>query len=289
MYSMTGYGRADYSADVDITVEIKTVNNRYFDMNLKAPRAFLAFEEAIKKAVQAKFPRGHADVFVSFRDKRERPITVTTDTALAKAYVAAAKALVEATGVRDDITAVTLLRLPEIVKTETEEGDNEVLLPILLDTVNAAMDKLCEMQKTEGEKLKQDMLSRVAVIEETVGKIALRAPQILAEHREKILTRMREALAGVTVDESRLLTEAAMFADKCNVDEELTRLGSHIAQFREIVKGENVGKKLDFLVQEFNREANTICSKSNDGQTTEYALSLKCEIEKIREQVQNVQ
>ncbi|MBQ1269174.1 MAG: YicC family protein [Clostridia bacterium] len=289
MYSMTGYGKAEYKGEVELTVEVKTVNNRYLDLNCKYPRVFLPFDDAIRKCVQAKYPRGHMDMYISFRDKREKEKTVAVDLGLAKAYYAAANQISSATGVENDLTATSLMRFADVIAAESEDSVDETLKDVLLQTVSAALDRLNEMRKVEGEKLLDDMLTRVTVIEKTVEKIALRAPEILAAHREKLSARMAEYLNGVAVDESRLLSEVAVFADKCNIDEEITRLKSHIQQFRTIAKGDGVGKKLDFLIQEFNRESNTICSKSNDSKTTSYALELKCEIEKIREQVQNIE
>ncbi len=291
MLSMTGYGKGEYiEGGLELTCEIKTVNNRYLDVSVKAPRIFAAYEDVIRATVRKKLTRGHADVFISLKDKRERQTALSADLTLASSYVAAAKALKEAfPELVDDITLSSVLRYPEVLKQEDTQALDETLTKGLDEALNAALDKLNEMRKIEGEKLKADMLSRVQTIEGLVSEISLRAPAIAEEYRAKLKARVREYLDGVQVDEGRLLTEVALFTDKSNIDEELTRLRSHIEQFRSISEEGIVGRKLDFLVQEFNREANTTCSKSNDVTITRAGLALKNEIEKIREQVQNLE
>ena len=291
MLSMTGYGKGEYiQGGLEMTVEIKTVNNRYLDVSVKAPRIFAAYEDVIRTTVRKKLTRGHADVFVSVKDKRERPTALSVDLALAKAYISAAQALkAEAPDLHDDITLSSVLRYPEVLKQEDVQSLDEELTKGLEIALNGALDKLNEMRAVEGQKLKDDMLARVATIENLVAEIATRAPLIAQEYREKLTARVKEYLDGAQIEESRLLTEVAVFTDKSNIDEELTRLRSHIEQFRSIAEEGIVGRKLDFLVQEFNREANTTCSKSNDVTITRAGLALKNEIEKIREQVQNLE
>ena len=291
MLSMTGYGKGEYiQGGLEMTVEIKTVNNRYLDVSVKAPRIFAAYEDVIRTTVRKKLTRGHADVFVSVKDKRERPTALSVDLALAKAYISAAQALkAEAPDLHDDITLSSVLRYPEVLKQEDVQSLDEELTKGLEIALNGALDKLNEMRAVEGQKLKDDMLARVATIENLVAEIATRAPMIAQEYREKLTARVKEYLEGAQIEESRLLTEVAVFTDKSNIDEELTRLRSHIEQFRSIAEEGIVGRKLDFLVQEFNREANTTCSKSNDVTITRAGLALKNEIEKIREQVQNLE
>ena len=291
MLSMTGYGKGEYKeGGIELTCEIKTVNNRYLDVSLKMPRIFTAYEEIIRSLIRGKLTRGHADVFVSFKDKREKPTSLTADLALATAYVNAAKAIKERfPELVDDVTVSSVLRYPEVLRQDEVASADEELINALKTAVSMALDKLNEMRSVEGEKLKADMLSRMTTIEGLVKEVSLRAPQVAQEHKQKLLTRVREDLDGVNPDESRLLTEVAVFTDKSNIDEELTRLYSHIAQFRDICEEGIVGRKLDFLVQEFNREANTTCSKSNDVAVTRLGLALKNEIEKVREQVQNLE
>ena len=292
MISMTGYGKGEYKeGGIELTCEIKTVNNRYLDITVKSPRIFTAYDEVIRSIVREKLTRGHADIFVSLKDKREKPQNLVPDLNLATAYVTAAQKIKEAFPELDfDVTVSSVLRYPEVLKAdEGEAAADEELVVALKSALTAALDRLNEMRRTEGEKLKADMLSRVQTIEELVGQISERAPLIASEYKKKLETRVKEYLDGVQTDEGRLLTEVAVFTDKSNIDEELTRLKSHISQFREIANEPIVGRKLDFLVQEFNREANTTCSKSNDVTVTKLGLALKNEIEKIREQVQNVE
>ena len=291
MFSMTGYGKGEYKeGGIELTVEIKTVNNRYLDVSVKSPKSFNCYEETVRSLVRGSLSRGHADVFIGFTDRRERALRLAVDESAARAYVEAArrvKALFP--DIPDDFTLTALLRSGDVLRTEEEGGEDEQVGQALAAALSAALEKLNAMRAVEGEKLAADMLARMDTIEGLVANIAARAPLVAGHYRTKLTERMREALADLPVDEARILSEAAVFADKCNIDEELTRLRSHISQFRSICREARVGRKLDFLVQEFNREANTICSKSNDIAVTNAALALKNEIEKIREQVQNVE
>lgn len=291
MWSMTGYGKGAYDqGGIELTCEIKTVNNRYLDVSIKAPRLFAAYEEVVRSLVKEKLTRGHADLFISLKDKREKNTALTTDMALASSYVAAAKALKAAfPDLTDDITLSSVLRYPEVLKSEDTQTLDEELVTALTSAVKAALENLNAMRKIEGEKLQADMLSRMQEIERLVQQVSVRAPLVAAAYKERLTNRVKEYLDGANIDESRILTEVAVFTDKSNIDEELTRLRSHIEQFRGICQEGVVGRKLDFLVQEFNREANTTCSKSNDVEITKLGLALKNEIEKIREQVQNVE
>lgn len=291
MYSMTGYGRGEYKeGGIEITVEIKTVNNRYLDVSVKSPKIFLSYEDIIRKTVREKLTRGHADVFVSLTDKREKVKTLALDGQAAESYVRAAARIKELfPELENDFTVTALMRQPDVLKQEESAGADEALISALNSALVKALDNLNTMRRTEGGKLAEDMLSRVDTIEKIVLKVKERAPLVAENYRQKLEEKIKNALQGVNYDEGRLLTEVAVFADKSNIDEEITRLFSHVSQFREICKEELVGRKLDFLVQEFNRESNTICSKSNDLAITRYGLELKNEIEKVREQVQNVE
>ena len=291
MWSMTGYGKGAYEKEgLELTCEIKTVNNRYLDCSIKAPRVFSAYEEVIRATVREKLTRGHADLFISLKDKREKPTALSVDVALATSYVQSAQKIKELfPNLVDDITLSAVLRYPEVLKSEDTQTLDEEMITALKTALAVALENLNAMRLIEGEKLKADMLARVCVIEELVEKISERAPLVAKAYKERLETRIKEQLENVQYDEARLLTEVAVFTDKSNIDEELTRLRSHIEQFREICKEGVVGRKLDFLVQEFNREANTTCSKSNDVEITRLGLALKNEIEKIREQVQNLE
>ncbi len=289
MLSMTGYGRAEFQENgVSLTVEIKTVNNRNFDLNLKTPRAFIALEDCIRKTVQNYVKRARIDLFVNFSDTREKSSNLEVNLEKAVSYYNASKAISEKLGLENDFTVSSAMRCPDVI-TDGAVSDVSEFSDIVRDAVKSACEKLNEMRKIEGEKLVIDMLSRMDTIEALRKNIIIRAPKVAEEYKEKLKNRIQEALADVKYDQARLLNEVAFYTDRVNIDEELTRLGSHINQFREIIKSEGAGKKLDFLMQEFNRETNTICSKSNDIDVTGYALSLKNEIEKVREQVQNLE
>lgn len=290
MFSMTGYGKGEVqNGGIGLSVEIKTVNNRYLDVSVKGPRIFVAYEERVRAIVRGKLTRGHADVFISLLDKRERAKELYVDEAAAGSYVgAAARLKAMFPSLPNDFTVTALMKCPDVLRQEEAQGADEPLLAALEAALGTALDALNGMRAKEGAKLAADMLARVDTIESTVEAIARRAPLVAENYRTKFTARMQEALGGA-VDEARILAEAAVFTDKANIDEELTRLRSHIGQFRAICKEERVGRKLDFLIQEFNREANTICSKSNDLEVTSSGLALKNEIEKIREQVQNVE
>lgn len=291
MYSMTGYGRGEYrQGGLELTAEVKTVNNRYLDVSVKCPRIFSGYEDIIRKNVREKLTRGHADVFISYTDKRDKAKSLYVDEGAARAYVNAAKEIKALfPELADDLTVTSVLRQPEVLKAEENTGADEELVSALNSALGVALENLNDMRAKEGEKLAKDMLSRVNFIEECVGKIAKRAPLVVSNYRQKLEEKVKSYLDGLSVDEGRLLTEVSLFTDKANIDEEITRLGSHIAQFRAICLEKLVGRKLDFLVQEFNRETNTICSKSNDIEITGLGLDMKNEIEKIREQVQNVE
>lgn len=290
MHSMTGYGKGEYRENgVELTVEIKSVNNRFLDIAVKCPRIFIAYEELVRSLVRESISRGHLDIFISYTDKREKSKSLYVDLAAARSYLDAAAELKAAfPAVEDDVTLSFLLRLPDVTRAEEVAGADETLVEALTCAVKRATESLKEMRLMEGGRLKKDLLSRMARIAELRDGIAKRAPLVAEEYRKKLTERINEYLSGKT-DESRILTEAAVFADKCNIDEELTRLSSHVDEFYQICESDTVGRKLDFLVQEFNRECNTICSKSNDAPLTALALEMKNEIEKVREQIQNLE
>ena len=287
---MTGYGKGVCAEEgVELTAEVKSVNNRYLDLAIKSPRIFLSQEERIRAIAREHISRGHVDIFISYTDKREKEKSYYVDLSVARAYKAAAEQLKAAfPDVVDDTTLSFYLRLPDVVRAEETSAADELLEHLLERSLHEAFASLSEMRKKEGERLKADLLSRMSVIETLTDTIAVRAPHVAEEYRKKLTERIEEYLAG-KADEARILTEAAIFADKCSIDEELTRLRAHIKAFREICLLEQVGRKLDFLVQEFNRECNTICSKSSDKEITANALQMKNEIEKVREQIQNLE
>lgn len=289
--SMTGYGKAEYCENgITLTVELRSVNNRFLDLIPKYPRAFVEMDDAIRKTVQKRISRGRVELFVSYTNVRDSGKSLLIDKELAGQYVEAAKLLKDRFDLEMDFTVSSLMRSPDVLTEKLSDEVADDVKNILIETLDRALDDLDVMRVKEGAKLVEDVLARAAEAERLVGEIGKRAPQIKEEYARRIKERVEEILGGVNYDEARLLQEVALFADKTNIDEELTRPKSHISQLREICRGEDdAGKKLDFLMQEFNRETNTICSKSNDIPITKYGLALKNEIEKMREQVQNIE
>lgn len=292
MYSMTGYGKANVVCEGrELTIELKAVNHRFLDLNIKMPKIFSCCEDILRKTIAQNISRGHIDVYVNYSDKSEKEKHVDIDFGLAAGYVEAARKLAEKfEGIQNDFTLNSLMRIPDVLKAVAPEEDEEFLKSLVSKTVSIACDDLNEMRRFEGEKIKDDLLSRIDNVENFVVQIKEKAPDVAEEYSEKLKIRISEALADVDYDESKFLNEVAFFIDKSNIDEEIARLFSHVSHFRQLIGEDDcAGRKLDFLVQELNREANTICSKSNNAQLTSIALLLKNEIEKIREQVQNAE
>ncbi len=291
MRSMTGYGKGTASRDgLTVTAEIKTVNHKFFDWSIKMPKGFLFVEDDAKRAVAAEVQRGHVDVYLTV----ERDAGVADDYAvdgnLALKYVRTAKNLAESTGVQYDVTASSLMKNPDIVSLKAAEIDDKTAKSVVLEALGEALIGLVAMREKEGATQVADISAKLDAIESALGEIASVAPQVVADYRAKLAARIREALGDNLPEESRIATEVALFADKCAIDEEISRLTAHIAAMRAHLKSTApVGRKLDFLVQEMNREANTIGSKANDLRITERVLAIKNDIEKIREQAQNVE
>ena len=292
--SMTGYGRAQrvYGSRT-VTIELRSVNNRYLDCTVKMPRAYISAEDALKGRIQALVARGKVDVFVTVVSAGDKSVTVTVNEPLAKAYLEALyqlSQLDERKQLQEGCTITELARFPDVLTAEKGEEDLEELKEQLLAVLEEAVDDFSAMRTREGDKLRDDILSRAGRIEELVAMVEERSPGIVADYRARLSAKMAEVLQNTQIDESRILTEAAIYADKVAVDEETVRLKSHLSQLRQMLsQGGAVGRKLDFLIQEFNREANTIGSKCNDIETTRYVVDIKAEIEKIREQVQNIE
>lgn len=286
---MTGYGKATVMKDGrELTIELKSVNHRYLDITVKMPRCFVAYEDLIKKQLSKKLSRGHIDVFVNFKDNSEETKKVIVDTVLAKNILDAVGVLEKQFKIKNDFGLNALVRTGEVLTYESDSADDETLQDLVCETIDSACDNLDKMRCVEGDKLTQTILARFDSVENLVRSIKALAPQVVNDYREKLSARITEALGSVELDQARLINEVAFFADKCNIDEEVDRLTSHLAQGRKMVSSDEPnGRKLDFLVQEFNREANTICSKSNNVNVTNMAVELKNEIEKIREQIQN--
>ena len=291
MQSMTGYGKAEYSkGGVTLTVEVKTVNNRFLDIIPKYPRCFVQLDDLIRKTVQSKLARGRVELFITYENTDLSGKTVCLDEDLAEQYVRAAETLSARFGIEDDLTVTRLMRLPDVLTEKIKDENADKLGKILSNTLADALDALNAMRKVEGEKLKADLLARSETVEELVSELSQVAHTVKYSYEKKIKERIAEVMGEAEYDESRLLQEVALFADKSDITEELTRLKSHISQLCAICAADNdAGKKLDFLMQEFNREANTVCSKANDVGVTQKGLALKNEIEKMREQVQNIE
>ena len=289
--SMTGYGKSEQTIDsLNVTVEIKSVNHRYFEFSARVPREYGFLEEKLKKYCNSLITRGKVECYVSVEDLEEREMEVNVNETLAAGYVKALKELSERFGLKDDISAVTLSRYPDVITLHKASEDEERIWNAVKTVAETAVSKFIEMRETEGSKLRGDILSRADYIIECVEFIEGRSPETGREYNEKLKQRMKELLGDAAVDEQRLLNEAAIYADKIAVDEETVRLRSHISQLREFMNSsEAIGRKLDFLVQEINREANTIGSKAQDVDIAKKVIAIKAEVEKIREQVQNIE
>lgn len=289
--SMTGFGRGEVSRDgKEFTVEIKTVNHRYFDIFVKMPRQISFLEERVREFVGKAVSRGKIDIYITYTDYGSDSRQVTIDEPLAQAYLSALEQLRDRFSLADDISVSLLSRCPEVLKVEQVEEDAEQLWEILRTALDGAVASLIRMREIEGEAMKKALLERADAVEDMIAKIEARAPEVPKEYKAKLTERIIELLGQQTVDESRIAMEVALFADRCSIDEELVRLRSHFVQMRQILgMDQPVGRKLDFLVQEMNREINTIGSKANDLEITRYVVDVKSEIEKIREQVQNIE
>lgn len=294
--SMTGFGRGDYSDEISkVTVEIKSVNHRYLDIYVKMPRRYSFAEETIKSAIKERLHRGKVEVSVSVDNIGKSDSDVRLDKELAARYYSVLSELKDSFDFGEDsrVSLSLLSKMPDVIVTTPAAEDEETMIKRLLGATEKALDDFCSMREAEGEKLAADLSARADTIQEIRDRIEKRAPEIEKEYAAKFRTRVEEILGGVyEVPEERVALEAAIFADKANITEELVRLGSHISQLRNFLQSDGkdaVGKKIDFLIQEMNREANTIGSKSNDREITSNMLDLKAEIEKVREQVQNIE
>ena len=289
--SMTGYGRARQTLHGrDITVEVRSVNNRYLDCTVKVPRTYIFAEDAVKSRVQKAVSRGKVDVFITIDATAADETVVAVNEPLARGYYEALTKIRDMFSLEGELTAAVLAKFPDVLTVTKAEEDLESVAGDICAVLDEALEAYNAMRAVEGEKLCEDIAGRVTTIETVVGKVEERSPQTVAAYREKLTARMQEVLQSTTIDESRILTEAAIFADKIAVDEEPVRLRSHIAQLRTMLKSDQpVGRKLDFLIQEVNRECNTIGSKCNDLTIAQDVVNMKAEVEKIREQVQNIE
>ena len=289
--SMTRFGRCEQVTDqYKISVEIKAVNHRYLDLGIRMPKKFSRFENAVRTFLKEYVKRGKVDLFISFEDYTESEMCVRYNQRLAAEYVDCFKKMEEAFGIPNDMTVSALAKLPEVLTMDQVPEDEERLWEILSGALKGAAESLVHSREIEGEHLRRDLLEKLDYMEGLVDFIEERAPAILKEYRARLEDKVKELLDGSAIDEGRIAAEVVIYADKICVDEETVRLRSHIDSTRkELMQGESVGRKLDFIAQEMNREANTILSKSSDPAISDQAIALKTEIEKIREQIQNIE
>ena len=290
--SMTGYGKGESENKLyRFKIEIKSVNHRYLDINVKLPRYLIYLEESIKKLIKDSLNRGKVDVFVNFDFSEISAIDVKVDLSLARNYKLALEELKNELEIEDDIRLNNILTLPDIIRTEKKELDEDLIWASIKDSTTKALKRIIEMRESEGEQLKRDMIQKLSNIESIISIVEKRSIYVVEEYRVKLSERIKSILEDSThIDMDRLAMEVAIYADKSSIDEELTRLRSHVLQFKEILSEKGaIGRKLDFLIQEFNREVNTIGSKSSNSDIVKSVVALKSEIEKVREQIQNIE
>lgn len=290
--SMTGFGRSKYEVNGrEYSVEIKSVNNRYSDINIKLPRNISFLEDKVKKTILSNISRGKVDVFINFTNNSDKGKEIKINTELAKRYIDELRKLQQETGIINNINVTDVAKMPEVFNLQVEDEDEDLLWQELLECLNNALTSFVLMRETEGNKIKEDLEKRIAIVSENAIKIKEISTGLVQEYIVKLESRINELLKNVVVDENRLAQEIVIYSDKCSVEEELTRLKSHISQFLDLLNNGSmpIGKKLDFLIQEMNRETNTIGSKANSLEITNLVVEIKTEIENIREQVQNIE
>lgn len=288
MKSMTGYGKYSLKNDYgELTVEIKSVNNRFLEINTHVPKSMVLNEDQIRKCIQNYIKRGTVDVFFTFALNADVPKPVELDLSAVKAYLSCAKTLTEQFNIPDDFTTSTILKFPDVLKVNTNQ---DIWGDIVIDCLTNCLAEHDKMRRIEGQSIQDDLNKLLGNLQSLLDMVSKRAPQIVEEYREKLKARIQELLNDYAIDEARLLNEVAFFADKADINEEISRMTSHINQFaNEIASEECSGKKLDFIAQEMTREVNTMCSKCNDIQTSKLLIEMKTEIEKIKEQIRNVE
>ena len=289
--SMTGFGRCEIqSGEKKVTVEMKGVNHRYLDVNIRMPKKLYFFETAIRSYLKKYIQRGKVDIFVTYEDLSEGQMSLKYNEALASEYLDYFRQMEEKFGLENDVRISALSRYPEVFTMEEQDVDEEEMWNGLREALDGACVQFVSARETEGEKLREDLIGKLDDMKAVVEKIEERSPQILSEYREKLEEKVKELLADTQIDESRIAAEVVLFADKICTDEEIVRLKSHIDHMKSTLQaGEGIGRKLDFIAQEMNREANTILSKANDLTVSNYGIDLKTEIEKVREQIQNIE
>lgn len=290
---MTGFGRSNIERDGrKISLEIKSVNHRYLDLNIRLPRALSQCEELVRKKIKQKLARGHVDVYIYYKNLRQDAKVISVDASLAKAYYSALKEIKTVTGAKNDITAAKIAKMNDVLVISEKEEDEEILNALLSDALDEGLTGLVKMREREGAALKADLLENIDALIDMLKEVEEKAPQVPQIYKEKLISRVAEMMEGTNgiIDEPRMLGEIAMYCDKSSLAEEISRLKSHFTEFKNKCDEKGaVGRSLDFMVQELNRETNTICSKANDIDITNTALAMKNTVEKIREQVQNAE
>lgn len=289
--SMTGYGRCEVlENERKVMVEISSVNHRYLDLNIKMPKPLMYLEDGLRKKIKEKVARGKVEVMVTYQSASDKDFKVTVNEALGNAYIEGLRQFGRRYGVADDLKLSDLVAIDELITMEKQSPSEEAVAQLLEAAIEGALDQFMAMRQREGSHLAIDLLTKNSLLKEVVSQLEAKSPQVVIHYKERLEARLKELLHAVPVDETRLAMEVALFTDKCAIDEELTRLKSHMTQLEHIIKeGGTCGRKLDFLMQEMNREANTIGSKANDHEITKMVVTLKTEMEKIREQVQNIE
>ena len=289
--SMTGYGKQSLSVEKrEYQIEMKSVNHRYLDINIKLPKSISYLEDTIKKEISAKIKRGKIDVFITFENNSQEGKNITINKELAKLYIEQLKELAQEEKILSNIEVMDIAKLPDILTVKNDEEDERIQNE-LIEVVQGAISKIIEMKNIEGNKIEQDLLQRIDKIENKIMEISAKSTGLIEEYVVKLEKRIKEILKTEDIDKSRLAQEVVIYADKCSIEEEVTRLKSHIYQFRNLIANNNetIGKKLDFLIQEMNRETNTIGSKANNLEITNGVIDIKTELEDIREQIQNIE
>lgn len=289
--SMTGFGRGNSEQyGESFTVEIKTVNHRYFDLNIRMPKAFVSLEDRMRKVIKQKVSRGKIDVFITQNNCEKQGVNAVLNESLADSYVECLNKIKEKYEIKENLSASLIAKFPEVITLKQEEDDMQKVWDILKNSLEEAVDTLVSMREKEGMKLQQDIIQKCDYIKELLDKIEERSPDVVKDYKKKLNDRLNDLLKDCTVDENRIALEIALFADKVCLDEEIVRLNSHLIQMKDTLSlNEPIGRKLDFIIQEMNREANTIASKSNNLDITNNVINIKNEIEKIREQIQNIE
>ena len=289
--SMTGYGRSKYENDSrEYTVEIKSVNNRYSDISIKMPRSISFLEDNIKKIISNSITRGKVEVFISFSNNSEKGKTIEINKELAKIYIEEMKELASEAGINSNIEVIDVMKMSDILNIKLNEDDEKIITEELINCTREAIDNFIHMREIEGEKIKEDLEKRISLIFEKIDKINSISTGLVNEYIVKLEKRINELLKPNVVDEARLAQEIVIYSDKCSIEEEVTRMKSHISQFLSLIEKDNSnGKRIDFLIQEMNRETNTIGSKANNLEIINYVVEIKTELENIREQIQNIE